>query len=108
VTKGESLFSIAKDNNTTVEELKKLNNLTTSEIKFGQELEINQGTQPTENTKAKAETKTKSIHHKIKSGESYYSIAQKFGCSMNDLKQWNSKLGSKLKIGDVLTIQQKR
>lgn len=107
VTKGESLFSIAKDNNTTVEELKKLNNLTTSEIKFGQELEINQGTRSIDNNKSKVETKTKSIHHKIKSGESYYSIAQKFGCTMNELKEWNSKLGSKLKIGDVLVIQQK-
>lgn len=107
VTKGESLFSIAKDNNITVEELKKLNNLTTSEIKFGQELEINQGTRSIDNNKSKVETKTKSIHHKIKSGESYYSIAQKFGCTMNELKEWNSKLGSKLKIGDVLVIQQK-
>jgi LysM repeat protein len=108
VTKGESLFSIAKDNNVTIEELKKTNNLSTNEIKFGQELEIKQGTGLIDNSKTKAEAKTGSIHHKIKSGESYYSIAQKFGCSMNELKEWNGKLGSKLKIGDVLVILQKR
>jgi len=108
VTKGESLFSIAKDNNISVEELKKLNNLTSNEIKFGQELAINQSsdTRPTASTKT--EVSTKSIHHKIKSGESYYSIAQKFGCTMNELKEWNSKLGSKLKIGDVLVILLKK
>jgi LysM repeat protein len=106
VTKGESLFSIAKNNNISVDELKKLNNLTTNEIKFGQELAVNQSPEPTSNTntKAEVETKPKSVHHKIKSGESYYSIAQKFGCTMNDLKEWNLKLGSKLKIGDMLVI----
>jgi len=111
VTKGESLFSIAKNNNISVDELKKLNNLTTNEIKFGQELAVTQSTEATNNisnTKAEAETKSKSIHHKIKSGESYYSIAQKFGCTMNDLKEWNRKLGSKLKIGDVLVVLTKR
>jgi len=108
VTKGESLFSIAKENNISIEELKKLNNLTSNEIKFGQELAINQSsdTRPTASTKT--EVSTKSIHHKIKSGESYYSIAQKFGCTMNELKEWNSKLGSKLKIGDVLVILLKK
>ncbi len=38
VNKGDTLYSIAKNNNTTVEELKKRNNLTSNEISIGQKL----------------------------------------------------------------------
>ncbi|MFK7782277.1 LysM peptidoglycan-binding domain-containing protein [Psychroserpens sp.] len=42
VSKGDTLYSIAKRNNTTVAELKDLNNITGSLIKIGQKLNVNQ------------------------------------------------------------------
>ncbi|HEY5593041.1 MAG TPA: LysM peptidoglycan-binding domain-containing protein [Paludibacter sp.] len=108
VKKGESLISIAKDFNMSVEDLKKMNNLTDNKIKFGQELVVSQSvTETTKSTTSKVESKPKSFHHKVKSGESYYSIAKKYGCTMNELKEWNNKSGSKLNIGDEVVFYKK-
>ncbi|MDP2362557.1 MAG: LysM peptidoglycan-binding domain-containing protein, partial [Ignavibacteria bacterium] len=41
VRSGDSLYSIASNNNTTVAKLKSLNNLTTNNIKSGQKLRLN-------------------------------------------------------------------
>ena len=42
VKKGENLESIAKNNNTTVDELKRINNLTDTKIRQGQEIKLSQ------------------------------------------------------------------
>ena len=42
VSKGDTLYSIAKQNNTTVEDLKNLNDLSSNLIKVGQKLQVNQ------------------------------------------------------------------
>lgn len=99
IKKGESLISIANENNISVEELKKINNLADSKIRSGQKLKLTQSTE-----KTKIENEPKSIRHKVKSGESYYSIAKDYGCSINDLKGWNNKSGSKIKPGDKLIV----
>jgi LysM repeat protein len=99
VKKGESLISIANDNNISVDELKRINNMTNSKIRFGQELKLTQITDKPKTTSAKAQSEPKSIQHKVKSGESYYSIAKDYGCTVDDLKEWNKATGSKIKIG---------
>ena len=40
VTRGESLYSIAKKYNTTINKIKSLNNLSNSKIKAGQKLKV--------------------------------------------------------------------
>jgi len=102
VKKGESLITIANDNNITVDELKKLNNLSDSKIKAGQELKLTQSAGKSKNTKNHTESKT--IEHKVKSGESYYSIAKDYGCTVDDLKEWNKKTGTKIKPGDKIVV----
>jgi len=108
VKKDENLSNISKDYNISIDELKKINNLTDSKIHFGQELIVSQSvTETTKSTTSKVESKPKSFHHKVKSGESYYSIAKKYGCTMNELKEWNNKSGSKLNIGDEVVVYKK-
>lgn len=109
VKKGESLISIAKDNNISVEELKKLNNLSDSKIRFGQELKLTQSSEKSKNSSSKTEreSKSKSIQHKVKSGESYYSIAKDYGCTVDDLKDWNKNSGGKIKIGETVIVHAK-
>jgi len=103
---GENLGSIAKANNTTVDELKRINNLADSRIHQGQELKIKKSSEKITANSSKAENESKIIQHKVKSGESFYTIAKKYGCTVEDLKRWNRMTGSKIKTGDKLTINQ--
>ncbi len=102
IQKGESLISIAKDNNMTVEELKKINDLQDSKIRFGQELKLSKESEKTKNVTEKGDSK--SIDHKVKPGESYYTIAKVYGCTVEELKKWNQKSGSKIKIGEKIIV----
>ena len=107
IIKGENLGSIAKANNISIEELKSLNNLKDSKIKLGQELKLTASLENTKTFSSKPENESKSIHHKVKSGESFYTIAKIYGCSVEELKDWNRKLGSIIKVGEKIVIMQK-
>ena len=103
VESGESLFSISKKYNISIDELKTLNQLTSSKIQPGQKLILNQSD---EKTLTKAENKKK-ITHKVKSGESFYTIAKTYGCTIDNLKEWNNKSANKLNKGEKLIIYSK-
>lgn len=102
VESGESLFSISKKYNISIDELKRLNQLTSSKIQPGQKLILNQSD---EKTLAKVENKK--ITHKVKSGESFYTIARAYGCTIDNLKEWNNKSANKLNKGEKLIIYPK-
>ena len=107
IKKGESLISIAKDNNMSVDELKRINNINDSKIKSGQELKLNQSFERVSSKVTKAEQDFKTVQYKVKSGESFYTIAKKYGCTVEDLKDWNSKSGSKIKVGEEIIVHKK-
>jgi membrane-bound lytic murein transglycosylase D len=102
VQSGESLYSIAKDYNVSIDDLKKLNNIENSNIQPGKKLIIS-----TQVEKAKGES-VKNITHKVQSGDSFYSLAKTYGCSVDDLKEWNNTSENKIKIGDKLIIHTKK
>ena len=120
VQKGESLFQIAKDNNVSVDDLKNINNLNSIKLRPGQELIISKSSDVVNSDKVPAQPEiSKSekiekqnspdkspsiIRYKVKSGDTFYSIAHKNDCSVNELKKWNNKTGSKIKTGEKLVI----
>ena len=93
VKSGDSLYSIAKAYNTTVSELKQLNNLTSNLLSIGQVLRL-----PT--TTATPTNKT----YTVKSGDSLYSIAKAYNTTVSELKQLNNLTSNLLSIGQVLKI----
>jgi len=111
----ETLFSIANMYNLSVEELKKINNLTSNKIKFGQKLKLVQNpvaeNAPVKSTVSESERKKETVAHKlthkVKTGETYYSIARQYGCKVEELKGWNKKSGNKIKSGQKLIVYQK-
>lgn len=92
VKSGDTLYSIAQKYNTTIDDLMKLNNLTTSVLSLGQQLKI-----PTT-------TKSDGIDYVVKSGDSLYSIAQKYNTTVNEIKSVNNLSTNLLSVGQVLKI----
>ena len=102
VKKGDTLYSIARDNNLSVSELKKLNNLTSNTLSIGQRLKIKSDTtiSPIEPTQP---TDTSNIYT-VKSGDSLYSIARKYNVTVNDLINYNNLKSNVLSIGQQIRI----
>lgn len=93
VQKGDSLYSIAQKFNTTVDELKQLNNLTSNTLSIGQYLQL-----PT-----KQETKQEYV---VKAGDSLYSIAVKYNTTVSELRRLNNLTSDILQIGQVLVVSE--
>lgn len=91
VKSGDTLYSIARDNNTTVDEIKALNNLTSNNLSIGQLLKLPSALTPEET-------------YTVKSGDSLYAIANKFGTTVDALKNVNNLTSNTLSIGQVLKI----
>jgi LysM repeat protein len=103
VEPGESLFSISKKYNISVDNLKKLNQITNNNIQPGQKLKLGQQ----EDKKLANTDDKKKITHKVKSGESFYTIAKTYGCTINNIKEWNNKSENKLITGEKIIIYSK-
>ncbi len=104
VSSGETLFSISKKYNISIDDLKKMNQLANSNIRPGQILNL---VSSEEKTVATVSAPSKQITHKVGSGESFYSIARNYGCSVDDLKNWNNKTSNKLNKGEKLIVYPK-
>lgn len=102
VKKGDTLYSIARDNNLSVSELKKLNNLTSNTLSIGQRLKIKSDAtiSPIEPTQP---SDTSNIYT-VKSGDSLYSIARKYNVTVNDLMKYNNLTSNLLNIGQQIRI----
>ena len=91
VKKGDSLYSIEEKYDTTVNELKKLNNLISNDLSIGQKLQLPQN------------AKQNNVYT-VKKGDSLYSIAQRFNTTVDNLKRINNLNNNILQIGEQLKI----
>lgn len=90
VKSGDSLYTIARKYNTTVNDLMNLNNLKTSLLSIGQILKIPNSSAGTV--------------YVVKSGDSLWNIANRYGTTVDAIKQKNGLTGNNLSIGQVLYI----
>ena len=93
VKSGDTLYSIAKKYNTTVDEIKKLNNLKSDNLSIGMELKIKE--EP---------SSTNYIDYVVKSGDNLYSIAKKYNTTVDEIKKLNGLTSNLLNIGMTLKI----
>lgn len=100
VKKGDSLWSIASKNGTTVDNIKRLNNLTNNNLYIGQILKLN-------NEENEDNLKDKNIYT-VKKGDSLWLIANKNGVSVDDIKNANNLTSNTLQIGQILIIPDKK
>lgn len=93
VKKGDSLYSIARANNTTVDKLKNINNLTSNNLSIGQVLKLPSG-----------DTTKDNVVYTVKKGDSLYSIAREYGTTVDALKKLNNITSNTLSIGQKLLL----
>lgn len=91
VKSGDSLYSIAKKYNTTVNELMKYNNLTSNLLSIGQVLKI-------------PATDSIITNYTVKSGDTLYSISKKYNITVDEIKRKNNLTNNTLSIGQTLII----
>lgn len=89
VKKGETLYSIANENNTTVKQLMHTNTLKNTILLIGQKLKIE---------------KNKNNFHIVQKDETLYSIAVKYKLTIDQLKQLNHLKGNTIYINQELKI----
>ena len=93
VKKGDSLYSISKKYNTTVDDIKKLNNLTSNLLSIGQRLNI-----PIKKVSSNTES------YIVQKGDTLYSISRRFNMTVDQLKKINNLTSNILKIGQILNL----
>lgn len=95
VKKGDSLWSIANKYGLTVDKLKDINNLSSNMLSVGQKLLINDGTDV---------DNVNENYYIVKSGDTLYSIAKKYGLSVDELKKMNNLSSNTLSINQKLLV----
>ena len=96
VKSGDSLYKIAQNNNTTVDEIKRLNNLTSNILSVGQVLKL-----PTTSSETPS---SNTVDYTVKSGDSLYKIAGQYNVTVDAIKRANNLTTNTLQIGQVLRI----
>lgn len=102
VKKGDSLYSIAKQYNSTVDAIKRYNNLTSNNLSIGQKLKLPCYMKDNDNT-----TMPNFVMYTVKAGDSLYSIAQQYNTTVDKIKSDNKLTSNTLSIGQVLMIGDK-
>ena len=90
VDKGDTLYSIAKKFNTTVDKLKNSNNLINNMLSIGQKLII-----PID----------EDMTYVVKEGDNLYKIARMFNTTVDEIKRLNNLTNDILSIGKILIIK---
>ncbi|MGL4631790.1 MAG: LysM peptidoglycan-binding domain-containing protein [Leadbetterella sp.] len=119
VSKGETSYSISKKYGLTVDQLYKINKMTEPTIEIGQELIVSKGslgstTKPLKKTEPKVVEKTVSpeveeskgiVYHTVASGETLYSISNKYKTTQQKLIEWNSLKNNNVPLGKKLIVK---
>ncbi|GGA71918.1 LysM peptidoglycan-binding domain-containing protein [Ornithinibacillus halotolerans] len=98
VQAGDTLYSIAKRFNVTVDQVKNWNNLSSNMISVGQDLNIIDNKQMSTPSTEKMSTYT------VRSGDTLYSIAQRYNTTVDNIKRWNNLAINTLSLGQILSI----
>ncbi|QHT68279.1 LysM peptidoglycan-binding domain-containing protein [Rhodocytophaga rosea] len=122
----QTLYSIARQYNVTLEDIKKWNNLTSNEISLGQQLVVGEDKNTVSgaqvNTTAKTETaveETAGVQpatpstnaagkkvHVVEAQQGLFSIARSYNIPVEKLRKWNNLTSDNLKLGQELLLEE--
>ncbi len=107
VKKGQTLYSISKAYDVSIDKIIKENPESAAEIKIGQLLKIPLIKEKPKSNISEANVKEKFIYHKVKKKETLYSISKRYSVTINDLMKLNPDLLNGLKEGQVIRIPER-
>ncbi len=115
VKRGDFLERIARANGTTVDEIKRVNQLTSEKISVGQIIRIPNKSQKKPEPIAQVNvapqqktTEAQAVYYTVKSGDNPWKIAKQFSIRVDELLKLNSLNETKaknLKVGDKLRVK---
>lgn len=117
VKRGDALEKIARANRTSVDAIKKVNNLANDKLKIGQVLKVPVGTQKAKTTASKDKPKPEKqvaiassdeVFYTIKSGDNPWKIAKQNNVKFDDLLKLNNlneEKAKNMKVGDVIRVK---
>lgn len=103
----ETLFSISKQYNVRIAELKEWNNLSSNNVEVGQELRIypSKSASQTEQSIVVDQETESNTYYVVKSGDSLYRIAQQHNMTVDELKKLNDLTSNNIRVGQRLTVR---
>lgn len=92
VAAGETLFSISREYNITVSELREWNSLASDNLQSGQSLRV----APPDGGNR--------VTHEVQQGESLFGISRNYGVTIAEIQSWNSLEGTSIEVGRTLVL----
>src|SRR5690554_5874556 len=92
VAAGETLFSISREYNITVSELREWNSLASDNLQSGQSLRV----APPDGGNR--------VTHQVQPGESLFGISRNYGVTIAEIQSWNSLEGTSIEVGLTLVL----
>lgn len=94
VKKGDTLYSISKNQNIPIDTIIKLNNLTSSNLEIGQQLKL----------KSDLNNSSNKNQYMVQRGDTLYSLALKYNTTVDKLRKLNNLNTNTLTIGQILVL----
>ncbi|WP_185113966.1 LysM peptidoglycan-binding domain-containing protein [Fulvivirga imtechensis] len=100
----ETVFSISRMYNVSIEDLKRWNNLTDNLLEIDQKLIVKEKIEKSNTDPVKAPVSRGGKTHIVASGETLYAISRKYNITIDELRSWNELIGNEIGIGQELIV----
>jgi LysM repeat protein len=108
VRRGDTLHSIARQQGTTVADIKRLNGIKGDQVKPGQRIKVGQRTATAQNRKSPSGSRqSASRTYRVRQGDTLSSIAKVNNVSVENLRTANNIKGNSIRPGQTLVLTTK-